>query len=189
MTARKRAKRKLKTYWDSCVFISWMKNEKRAGKDMHGVAEAVHKVEAGQMSVITSRITPEEEIDAAKHTTEAMDKLRGLLSRSNVEEKDVTPWIRKTAEELVEHYAQQHAIDGAGILTWNDAIHLATALSFGVDALYTFDNGKKPAKVSGNSVKSRSLLSLDGDLAGRPLKVCKPPVHQLSYLVEDDEQE
>lgn len=171
-------------YLDTCIFIAWMKNERRQNLQLDGVLETINEVEARRLRVITSVITRQREIPEANNKPEAMVLLAGLLKRENVEEVDVLPWITKLAATFQHHYSVLHESDGAGILTENDAIHLATAVCYDADAFYTFDNGKKPTP---DGKKTRSLLSLDGSVAGHPLVVCAPPTHQLSLHYDEKE--
>jgi len=52
-------------------------------------------------------------------------------------------------------------------LSLPDAIHLATAIIYNVEAFYTFDE-KGNAKFCG-------LIPLSGNVAGHNLQICKPP--------------
>jgi len=44
-------------YWDSCIFIAWIKDEKRPAGEMDGVYECVDRVQAGTIRLITSVFT------------------------------------------------------------------------------------------------------------------------------------
>jgi len=92
----------------------------------------------------------------------------------SVELVDLEPPIIKLAREIREHYQREkQAGRQKGVVAAADALHLATAINRAVDAFYTFDKGTKD-KVS--------LLSLSGNVAGHALKICKPPVSQLSLF-------
>src|SRR4030042_1515648 len=44
-------------YWDSCIFLAWLKDEKRPNHEMDGIYECVREVEIGKTRLITSVIT------------------------------------------------------------------------------------------------------------------------------------
>ena len=54
-------------------------------------------------------------------------------------------------------------------LSTPDAVHLATGIHYEADQFHTFDDGGKDGM---------SLLGLNGNVAGYPLVVCKPPMTQ-----------
>jgi hypothetical protein len=78
--------------------------------------------------------------------------------------------VSALAREIREYYEAQSKIDGLPRLTTPDAIHVATAIHYKADAFWTFDDG---------GYGGRSLLSLNGNVAGHPLVVCKPVATQL----------
>jgi integrase len=94
---------------------------------------------------------------------------------------------RHDSEEMTEHYSAFRLEDFKDVAAAQEALvasyvepevtavgggakHLASAIHFEVDEFHTFDEGKKGG---------RSLLSLDGDVAGHRLRICKPPVGQM----------
>jgi predicted nucleic acid-binding protein len=155
-------------YWDSSVFIAWLKDEQRPAGEMDGVAESVEAVESGSVLLVTSVLT-RTEVFEADLPAEVRDLYSALLKRRNVQLADVDLRITTLSRKLREFYRRQSAQDGKAGLTTPDAIHLATAIHLKVDEFYTFDDGKKGG---------RSLLSLDGNVAGHPLAIMKPPVTQ-----------
>jgi len=155
-------------YWDSSIFIAWLKNEQRPLGEMDGVLEYVYLVEAKKVKLITSTLT-RTEVFEANLTSEVREKYSKLLSRRNVQLIDADLRVTELARDLREYYQSQSNIDGLPGLTTADAIHLATAIHYKVDEFHTFDNGKKGG---------RSLLSLNGNVAGHHLTICKPPVSQ-----------
>lgn len=153
-------------YWDSCIFIAWLKDERRPPGEMDGVYECVELVESNQVRLITSTLT-RTEVFEAELTPEVRSRYSLLLNRRNVQQVDADLRITDLARQIREHY---HALgDGKKGISQADAVHLATAIHLKAHAFYTFDDGGKGA---------RSLLSLDGDVAGHPLRICKPEVTQ-----------
>jgi len=155
-------------YWDSCIFIAWLKDEKRPGNEMDGVYECVEDVEKGKIRLITSVMTRTEVLEA-NLTDEVRNKYVNLLKRRNVQSIDQDLRVADLSRKIREYYNEQKKIDGLPGISSPDAIHLATAVHYRATAFYTFDDGKKG---------SRGLLSLDGNVAGFPLAVCKPRIRQ-----------
>jgi predicted nucleic acid-binding protein len=155
-------------YWDSCIFIAWIKDEKRPAGEMDGVYECVDRVQAGTIRLITSVFTRTEvfESDLPAHVR---SQYAALLNRRNVCQLDQDLRVAELAREIREHYQAENAKDRKGTIATADAVHLATAIHYKADALYTFDQGKRGG---------RGLLSLNGDVAGHAIRVCKPEVTQ-----------
>ena len=67
--------RKYLVYWDSCIFIAVINNEKRPNNEMDGVYDCIDKIEKGQIRMMTLRDLLFEEVEL--RTLEAAQKLRG----------------------------------------------------------------------------------------------------------------
>ncbi|MCK4600524.1 PIN domain-containing protein [Candidatus Bipolaricaulota bacterium] len=156
------------TYWDTCIFLAWLKDEQRQDHDMDGVYNAVDDTKKGKIVVLTASTTFGE-VRETRHS-EAWEKFERFMQRRNVRVVDIDPRIHALAAELRDFYKSLHARDGNGLLKVLDSEHLATALRYKADKFYTFDNGRKG---------DRSLLSLNGNVAGYDLAICKPPVRQM----------
>jgi len=156
-------------YWDSCIFLAWLKDEKRPNHEMDGIYECVREVEIGKTRLITSVIT-KIEVYEADLSTEVRQKYDALLRRRSVQLLDQDLRISDLGRQIREFYHQQSRIDGLPELTTPDATHLATAIHYKADGFWTFDNGRHGG---------RSLLSLNGNVAGYPLTICKPRATQL----------
>jgi len=139
---------------------------------MEGVYECFDAIESGDViGVVVSAIWYEIDLDSFPEDKAA--KFRTLLSGRRVQEVVVDNRVGKISGELRQYYINQNAVDGKGKLTSLDAQHLAAAIHYKLDAFYTFDEGKKPNREDGG--RSRSLLSLSGNVGGHNLTVCKPP--------------
>ena len=160
-------------YWDSCIFIAWLKNERRPNGEMDVIAECVEQIEAGEVKLITSVIA-RTEVFETDLSEDIKEKYAKLLNRRNVVLLDQDLRVSELARQIREHYRDQSKQDGLAGLTSPDAIHLATAIHFKADAFYTFDQGKNGG---------RSLLSLDGNVAGHALHICKPFANQLRLQI------
>jgi predicted nucleic acid-binding protein len=159
-------------YWDSCIFIAWLKDENRPNGEMAGVYECVQHVEARRARLITSVMT-RTEVFEAELSVETRERYAQLLKRRNVQMLDQDLRVSNLAREVREYYRQRGLEDGLPGLTAADAVHLATAIHYKADAFYTFDDGKKGG---------RSLLSLNGNVAGHPLLICKPEFTQYRLI-------
>jgi len=156
-------------YWDSCIFIAWLKNEQRAPGEMDGVYECVSNVQSGRARLITSVLT-RTEVFEANLEQHVRDQYSLLLNRRNCQILDNDLRVSNLAREIREYYQNQSKLDGLPDLATPDAIHLATAIHYNANAFWTFDDGGRGG---------RSLLSLNGNVAGHPLVVCKPVATQL----------
>jgi predicted nucleic acid-binding protein len=153
-------------YWDTCIWISWIMGENRPNREMDGVAEVVETVMKNKARIIVSDYLTAEMI-SGKWSKEAAQKFDDLFKRKNVKKVPISPNVTVLTQELRNHYEQL----GGKNLSAGDAIHLATAILYRVDQFHTFDDGQRDRK-------NRSLLELNGSVAGRPLLICKPPATQ-----------
>lgn len=155
--------RKYKVYPDSCILIAWITGEERLNHEMDGVRDFFDKVERGEVTLIALRNTMFEEVQL--RTPESAEIFRQLMTRKGVELPSLDLRVERLAGELRDYYSQH----GSKQLHEKDSLHLAAAIHYRVDSFYTFDNGSKGGI---------SLLSLNGNMAGHPLLICKPPFTQ-----------
>jgi len=150
-------------YWDACVFIAHLQNEKRAAEEMAGIEEMVALVDKGKAILLTSVLTRIEVLEC-KMTDAQKGMFENLLKKRVIQSIAVDSRIAQKAHDIRNHYALQDKV------MWTpDAIHLATAILYKADVFYTFDGaGKSKAK------KSMGLISISGDVAGHNLKVAVP---------------
>ena len=154
-------------YWDTCLFVSWLADEKRPSGDMDGVREIVAKVKKRDGSIVTSALTLAEVLPS-KCPAGVFNLFEDLLKRTTFRVISVDRKIAKLAGDLRVHYEK----DGKKLKT-PDSIHLATAIINGVSEFHTFDAG---------------ILSLNGNVAGHKLIICKPSFKQpsLDLVVNND---
>lgn len=151
-------------YWCSCAFILWL-DEKGERVDIDGLAEVVSEVETGKADLFTSAMT-RIEVLKGKMTAEQRDLFTKLFKRRNVVQVDMTTRVLDLSEK---------------IRNWNpkisspDAVHLATAILYNADEFHTTDGG-------GKRKRAGDLLPLNGNVAGYPLKICKPQGTQYNLL-------
>ena len=162
-------------YWDTCVVLSWIKNEQRKPGHMEGVEEAVREIAKGEIGLITSVLTRAEVWDTKLNSTQK-NRLDKLFRRTNVAYVPLDFAIAELTSELRDFY---HASDFELLLP--DAIHLATAIHLDAIEFQTFDGvNTRPPK---DPEKSKAgLLNLDESVAGRTLKIRLPNAQQLNLL-------
>lgn len=146
-----------------------MWNEQRPNHEMDGVFECANLIMRGEYLLMTSSVFYTE-VSQANLSDQAQRTLDLFLTRRNVLVQPIDARVGSQSVFIKKFYRELDKKDGDGEVSENDATHLATAVHYRVDAFYTFDNGEKGA---------RSLLSLNGNVAGYPMVVCKPPVTQL----------
>lgn len=148
-------------YWDSCLFIAWMTNEKREDGDMEGLAEVVAMVDAQECFVVTSVTTRREVLDSTM-SPESGDKFRSLVGHPSFTFANVSFPISDLASQIRDFYK---GIKPQSIrVKLPDATHLATAIAYEVDEFHTFD--------------ADDLIRFNGNVAGYKLKICKPSAVQ-----------
>lgn len=128
--------------------------------------------------MITSVIT-KTEVFECELSSGVYERYTNLLTRRNVITLDNDLRVAELAGKIREYYAQRKRIDGLDGITTPDAIHLATAIHYSADVFYTFDDGKKAGS------KGRSLLSLNGNVAGHELHIKKPIAKQYRLFSSD----
>ena len=139
-------------YWDTCLFLAWLKDEERKAGEMDGVREVIDRSKRREVKIMTSVLTAVEVLNAK--IPAGMDTLfNGLMKRVNRQGMDIR--VANLAHDLRNHYAAK----GGKTLSTPDAIHLGTAILYRADEFHTFDG---------------ELLPLSGDVGGHKLIICKP---------------
>ncbi len=144
-------------YWDTTIFLAWMKNETRPAGEMEGLAEIAAMIDRRGAVLITSVVTKTEVLQSSLDDR-ARALFDALFKRSNIVLCDITEAISDMASEIRDRCQN----DGRKIKT-PDAQHLATAIAYKVDEMHTFDE---------------KLLKLDGNLTGHNLAIRKPQGNQ-----------
>ena len=139
-------------YWDTCMFLAWLKDEQRRSGEMDGVREIVERSKRRDCRIMTSVITTVEVLQA-KIPAGVDTFFNGLMRR--VSRVGVDTKVALMAHEIRNHYA----LAGKNMKT-PDALHLATAVLHKVDEFHTFDDD--------------DLIPLSGNVAGHRLVICKP---------------
>ena len=89
-------------YWDTCLFISWLKDENRPDKtELDGVREFIERLKTRDVKIITSVLT-QAEITQAVVGAGGITLFEDLLKRKNIQRIAVEIKIAKLARELRE---------------------------------------------------------------------------------------
>jgi predicted nucleic acid-binding protein len=138
-------------YWDTCLFLAWLKDEDRQSGEMDGVREVIERQQRRDCRIMTSVLTGVEVLQSK--IPAGVDRLfNGLMRRLN--RVGIETKIAQLAHDIRDHYAKE----GRSIKT-PDALHLATAIIHRADEFHTFDT---------------QLIGLSGNVAGHRLVICKP---------------
>jgi predicted nucleic acid-binding protein len=138
-------------YWDTCLFLAWLKDEERKVGEMDGVRDIIQRMKRRDARVMTSVLTSIEVLSA--RIPVGMDSLfKDTIKRLNRQSVDIR--VAQIAHDIRNHYA----IAGRSLKT-ADSIHLATAILYRADEFHTFDE---------------QLISFSGNVGGHKLIVCKP---------------
>jgi predicted nucleic acid-binding protein len=150
-------------YWDTCLFLAWLKDEERPSGEMDGVREIVERSQRKEVKIVTSVLTTVEVLSGKIPV--GMDTLfSGLMKRIHPLSMDIK--IAQVAHDLRNYYSNNRAQYGGKMLGTPDAIHLATAILYRVTEFHTFDND--------GDAKTLGLLPLSGNVGGNRLTICKP---------------
>lgn len=117
-------------YMDTCVFLAWLKNE--AGR-VDIIAQLFDDAHLGNIKVLTSTLTIAEvlNLQGAKSPipVNQREAVRGLFRNEWIVPKGLSRKVAELSQELV----WAHGVKP------KDGVHVATALIWGVEQLYTYD--------------------------------------------------
>jgi hypothetical protein len=160
-----------KIYWDTCIFLAWLKNEVRADGVMDGIEEIIRDVHNNDCILFTSVLMYSEILDS-KMDAVAQKHLAAMFQRKNCRAIDVDLKVARMSSEIRSFYDRK----GIKVAT-PDSIHLATAIIYSADTFQTLDgSGRK---------RNADILSLGKkSIAGHPLIVEVPMGQQLTMNAE-----
>lgn len=165
-------------YWDSCIFISWLKEELRPDpQELLAVGEYIKRIEKREVVIVTSTIT-QIEVGACNVGKGVLPLFDSLMKRKNIIRIAVDIKIASMARTLRDYYKSEPSTPGVintRTLSVPDSIHLATAILNKVDVFHTFDNNNK---------KTLGLIPLSGNVAEHNLLIEKPTIKQFSFNVK-----
>lgn len=126
-------------YWDTCIFIAWLKEERVVRGLLDGIDEIKSKIDNKEATLVTSVITLTE-IGQTFITDDKYSLFRGLFKRPNIIAYNIDEDIATLAGKLRKHYNNTNLHK----LRTPDAIHLATAMILKANEINTTDgSGKK----------------------------------------------
>lgn len=147
---------KQKIYWDSCVFIAWLMDEKDWPEDIRdGILDTVYDLEQRKILLLTSAITRTEIFNLTPERTQKYDL---LMQRRDLHEIAADARVANRASSIREYYKRRDVS-----IRTPDAIHLATAIIYQADELHTLDGKEK-----------KGLIRFNGNVADSPLKIVLP---------------
>lgn len=166
-------------YWDTCIFLAWLKNETtRKPGEMDAIQDCLEKFKRRELSLMTSVMTITE-ITVAKIPAGMESLLDEVMQRSNFTRLAVDIRVAKLARDLRNYYLSHDDQYGGKTVTVPDALHLATAILYRSTEFHTFDENDSP------KYNSLGLLPLSGNVAGHNLIICKPPIpSQMNLLTQ-----
>ena len=140
-------------YWDTCLFLSWLKDEQRKSGELDGVREIIERSKRRDCRIMTSTITTVEVLQS-KIPVGVDTMFVSLMKRVLRVSVDIK--VAQLAHDIRDHYAK----NGGRKLKTPDALHLATAILNRADEFHTFDGD--------------DLIPLSGNVAGHRLAICQP---------------
>ena len=172
--------KKITLYWDSCIFISWLKKEQRPDpQELLSINEFVERIKNREVVIVTSTIT-QIEVGACNVGKLVLPLFDDLMKRKNIIRIAVDIKIASMARTLRDYYKSEPSVSGGvnkKTLCVPDSIHLATAILNKVDVFHTFDNN--------GSNKTLGLIPLSGNVAEHNLKIEKPTIKQFSFNMKE----
>lgn len=163
-------------YWDTCIFLAWLKNETtRKPGEMEGIHDCLERVKKRQISIMTSVVTYTE-ITTLKIPAGVETMLEEVMQRPNCAKIGVDMRVAKLARDLRNYYLARPDTYGGKTIATPDALHLATAILYRANEFHTFDEKDQP------KYNSLGLLRLSGDVGGHNLVICKPPEDKQASL-------
>jgi predicted nucleic acid-binding protein len=153
-------------YWDSSVFLAWLKPEASRRK---ACREILDEAEAGKLRIVASAITLTEVI-----------KLKDYPALKADNEAKIANFFRQPY--LVIHQVNRRIGEDARRLIWKhpklhpkDSIHLATAEYAKVLEVHTYDG--------------KHMLPLDGLIGNPALRICEPQLDQSKLPFEEPHED
>ena len=124
-------------YWDTCLFLAWLKDEERRTGEMDGVRELVERSRRREVRIMTSALTLVEVL-SSKIPVGFDTLFANLLKRITRVSMDIK--VAAIAHDLRDYYSIRQAEFGNKTLSTPDAIHLATAILYRADRFIPLTN-------------------------------------------------
>ena len=150
--------------WDSCISFAWLNDEAQLHGEavMDGINEMAVGYDGNKIVLMSSLIGKTEVFDNKLKTQWARDEFSARFKRDNF------LWIAQDERVTDKSRTIQDFYSKKGItLDATDCVHLAAAILYKADVLYTLDGSSDKPKPNG-------MLLLDGNVAGDRLRIVKP---------------
>jgi len=170
-----------KYYWDSCVFLAFLKNEVvKHPVEVPIIGELMAANSTGGNTVLGSQMVRLEVLEWSLGP-DARRSFDAFYQQNYNDIYDVDSRVATLAREIRDYY-KASPIDPMKTRTMGlpDAVHIATAIIHNADEFHTLDGGGQDGF---------SLLALSGNVAGYDLTICPPrlPAESVSEEEATDE--
>ena len=121
--------------WDTSVFLTWIRGESRGQERDLALAAAVEDVDTGRAAIVASVMIFCEMLESHLRDEEPRQRFADVFRRPNMQLVEVSSAIARRAGQI------RDSCRALGIVCprSEDAIHVATAVVYGVSELHTFD--------------------------------------------------
>lgn len=154
-------------YWDSCVFLAWLKNEQSWGTEISsGIEEVIQGVEEGNIVLMTSTLTLTEVLKSFFTSAAKYNDFLAFLELPSVQVIAIDIRVAELAGEIRDFYeAQTPRVE----LFSPDCIHMATGILYNADEIQTLDG-------AGRRRRPAHMISLSKNvMAGKYTPIITPP--------------
>jgi predicted nucleic acid-binding protein len=153
-------------YWDACVYLAWLKEEKEHGQQaIDAILQTAKDNFEKKVIIVTSTITYVEVLSSHMNEDQERSFRRSFRTQHHIA-RDVDPPVALKAREFREKLLSHKS---GKTLATPDAIHLATASIYRAE-FWTFDEGNKGHHLG--------LIELNGEDRIDRLTICKPYLNQ-----------
>lgn len=151
-------------YWDSAIFLSYLKGEQRKEPDVtQAIKDNWLLMHEGKIKVYTSILTKSEVLQY-QMGDEQYQKFLDYFYSDRIERLPTDEAVWDLAFELRNYHAKK--VKEIGYLSVPDAVHLASAIIVNADEFHTLDGSKE-----------KKLIRLSGNVGGKyKLIVCHPSI-------------
>ena len=123
-------------YWDTCLFISWIKDEvRKVAAEKDRLLQVVEQYNRGEIEIATSFMTKLETLPCKfDNPTKQEEQFDLLLKRSSIHLHGITHPISTKCREI-----RNRVYNAGHKISVPDCIHISTAIIHGIEIFQTFD--------------------------------------------------
>lgn len=179
-------------YWDTCIFINWVKGEENQPDEVQkGIEQLIDKAYDDSITIMTSVLVLTEMMECDL-TPEQAAKLENTFKLKSFPMVNIDDRVCRLAAEIRGQFPKSD-YPTKSKMGMADSIHLATAIHFGVSAMHTLDGtGKKPKGVPLlplNKTQKVRYLSIETPWFEEPPKPIDPESPQMLLGMNGEEDE